>query len=184
MKLVTKPETYLDLGAYDVVGLRDQVGRLPDSFWQIEDQRKENKFEVFHHTRHVIFRFTPGNEDPRSFYSNPAWTIWEKTLRPLMDQITAQYNHNECVYSKVMLARLLAGHSIDRHVDGAGSNLLTHKVHVPLITNPKALFYIEGEVRHLETGRAYEVNNIVRHAAENKGTEDRIHLIFEHFDAR
>ncbi len=82
-----------------------------------------------------------------------------------------------------MLARLLAGQEIDRHVDGTGSNLLTHETHVPLQTNPDALFTIEDDTRHLAYGNAYEVNNIVRHAAVNRGAEHRVHLIFEHFDA-
>lgn len=183
MKHVTKPDTFRDLGAVDVSGLIAKVNLLTDQFWEVEDERKENNFAVFHHTQHIIFRFTPRNGDPRLFYSNPIWSIWEKELRPLMEQITSPYQHGECEYSKVMLARLMAGNKIDRHVDGAGSNLLTHKVHVPLVTNPKALFEIEDEVRHLEVGRAYEVNNIVRHAVENLGDEARIHLIFEHFDA-
>jgi len=180
---VRKPETFRDLGAFDASDIAASVACLPDSLWDVEDSRKENKFSVFHHTQHIIFRFTPANEDPRNFYSNPIWLIWRDKLLPLMDGITAQYGHNRCVYSKVMLARLLAGNSIDRHVDGAGSNLLTHKIHVPLQSNPDAIFQIEDEARHLAIGRAYEVNNIVRHAVSNRGDSHRVHLIFEHFDA-
>ncbi|MEP5152711.1 aspartyl/asparaginyl beta-hydroxylase domain-containing protein, partial [Planktotalea sp.] len=121
--------------------------------------------------------------DPRTHYSTPIWMIWQQMLRPLMDGITAQYGYASCEYSKIMLARLSAGAVIDRHIDGAGSNLVTHKVHVPLQTNPGAVFYIDDEERHLEVGRAYEVNNIAPHGVQNTGDEDRIHLIFEFFDA-
>ncbi|MFT7359647.1 aspartyl/asparaginyl beta-hydroxylase domain-containing protein [Parasphingorhabdus sp.] len=183
MKHVQKPETFSDLGSYDVEPLSAMVASIPDSLWAIEDGRKENSFAVFHHTQHIIFRFTEGNHDPRKFYSNPIWSVWQNRLLPLMDAITDQYGHKSCEYSKVMLARLLAGQEIDRHVDGAGSNLLTHKTHVPLQTNPDALFTIEDDTRHLAYGNAYEVNNIVRHAAVNRGAEHRVHLIFEHFDA-
>lgn len=183
MKHVEKPETYRDLGSYDVDALAALVATIPDSLWTIEDGRKENSFGVFHHTEHIIFRFSPGNQDPSKFYSNPIWSVWQSRLLPLMEAITDQYGHKCREYSKVMLARLLAGHAIDRHVDGAGSNLLTHKVHVPLQTNKYALFTIEDDTRHLAYGHAYEVNNIVRHAAVNGGSEHRVHLIFEHFDA-
>lgn len=183
MKHVEKPDTFRNLGRFNVDELSALVATIPDSLWTIEDERKENRFGVFHHTEHIIFRFSPGNKDPREFYSNPIWSVWQGKLLPLMDAITDQYAHKRREYSKVMLARLLAGHAIDRHVDGAGSNLLTHKVHVPLQTNKDALFTVEEDTRHLDYGHAYEVNNIVRHAAANHGTEHRVHLIFEHFDA-
>ncbi|WP_172970266.1 aspartyl/asparaginyl beta-hydroxylase domain-containing protein [Erythrobacter sp. THAF29] len=180
---MTKPKTYLDLGKFEVSELSALVAKLPDSLWSIEDQRKENNFSVFHHTQHIIFRFTPGNRDHTDFYTNPIWDVWKARLLPLMDAITAQYGHVETAYSKVMLARLLSGHSIDRHVDGAGANLHTHKVHVPLISGPSATFTIEDDERHLEVGRAYEVNNIKRHSACNLEGSHRVHLIFEHYDA-
>lgn len=179
---VEKPKTFLDLGAVDIAALQTQVARLSEAVWNQEDNAKENKFEVFHHTRHIIFRFTPSNQDPRAHYSTPIWMVWQQMLLPLLDGITAHYGHTSCAYSKIMLARLSAGSVIDRHIDGAGSNLVTHKVHVPLQSNPDALFYIGDQTRHLEVGRAYEVNNIAPHGVENKGSEDRIHLIFEHYD--
>lgn len=183
MKLVAKPTYYKSLGPINIDGLLSLVKRLGDELWQAEDAVKENKFDVFDHTQHIVFRFTPNNADPRISYSNPSWEIFKPVILPIMDAVTQSYGHKETAYSKVMLARLRAGHSIDPHVDGKGSNLVSHKVHIPLITNPDAIFYIKGKARHLEAGHAYEVNNIVKHGVDNSGSKDRIHLIFEHFDA-
>jgi hypothetical protein len=183
MKKIIKPQTFRELGKFDVAELSKLVATLPDSLWAVEDERKENDFTVFHHTQHIIFRFTPGNRDHTKFYTNPIWHVWQSRLLPLMDAITDQYEHQERVYSKIMLARLLPRQIIDRHVDGAGANLYTHKVHVPLITSPHVEFLIEEDVRHLEVGQAYEVNNIVRHGVNNPTDTARVHLIFEHFDA-
>jgi hypothetical protein len=183
MLQVKKPEFYRDLGPCDIAELLGVVRQLGEDLWRAEDERKENKFDVLRDTQHVIFRFTPGNADPRESYSNPAWDLFKPLLLPIMDTVTEPYGYKEVEYSKVMLARLRAGSTIDPHVDGRGSNLVSHKIHVPLVTNPDALFYVNGKVRHLEAGRAYEVNNIVRHGADNRGSEDRIHLIFEHYDA-
>ena len=182
MEPVVKPETFRHLGEFDVSSLAELVSKLPDKLWEIEDERKENKFSVFHHTQHIIFRFCPGNQDPRNFYSTPIWSVWKNKLQPLLEKICEPYGYKNITFSKVMLARLLAGHEIDRHVDGAGSNLVTHKIHVPLQTNPKATFTIEEDTRHLQYGSAFEVNNIARHAAANLGEEHRIHLIFEFFE--
>ena len=81
-----------------------------------------------------------------------------------------------------MLARLAAGHGIDPHVDRQPSNPFVHKIHVPLRTNPRALLTIDDHALHLEAGGAWEVNNLVLHAAFNGGAEDRIHFIFEVYE--
>ena len=120
--------------------------------------------------------------DHRKFYSNPIWSVWKPDLLPILDGVVVPYDFCKPIYPKVMLARLQAGAEIDRHTDGAGSNKFTHKIHVPIQTNEKAQMFINDRAFHLEAGCAYEVNNLVRHAVENLGAEDRIHLIFEVFD--
>jgi hypothetical protein len=182
LPIVEKPKTIRDLGPVDPTALRDQVLKVSETSWALEDARKENDFEVFHHTRHIVFRFTPNNRDPEDFYETPGWLVWKSLIQPLMDTAIAPYGFTEPEYPKAMLARLQAGQAIDSHVDGAGSNLRTHKIHVPLITNPGALFMSREEGFHLAYGRAWEVNNIAPHGGINSGNEDRIHLIFEVFD--
>jgi hypothetical protein len=182
LPLVEKPKSVRDLGPVDPAALRDQVVRVSEQSWTLEDGRKENDFEVFHHTRHIVFRFTPSNRDPLDYYDTPAWQVWQPLLQPLLDAAILPYGFAQPEFPKAMLARLEAGQVIDSHVDGAGSNLRTHKIHVPLITNPGALFMSRDEGFHLAYGRAWEVNNIAPHGGVNRGEEDRIHLIFEVFD--
>ena len=43
-----------------------------------------------------------------------------------------------------MLARFAAGRGIDLHTDDGGMNLLTHKIHVPLQTSPRATLTVAG----------------------------------------
>ena len=179
---VNKPENILELGAVDVSSIKNLVARTTEKVWNLEDQRKENNFEVFHHTRHIVFRFIEGMCDRHNFYSNPIWDVWQKNLLPVMCEAITNYNFQRPVFPKAMLARLSAGATIDRHTDGAGSNLYTNKIHIPIQTNDKAFLIIKDEPFHLREGFAYEVNNIVPHAAENLGVSDRIHLIFEVFD--
>lgn len=179
---VRKTASFRDLGPVDIGALAPLVARISDDTWQAEDARKENDFAVFHHTRHIVFRFTPGNRTPLDFYSTPAWTVWSPVLLPIMRAAIRDYAFVSPEFPKAMLARLEAGHVIDPHRDGAGSNLLTHRIHIPVQTNPGALFCAGGEVRHLALGQAYEVNNIGEHSARNDGAQDRIHFIFEVFE--
>ena len=182
MAHVVKPQFVSELGAVDITAIRELVGRLSERVWDLEDEQKENNFPVFHHTRHIIFRFIEGMRDHRCYYSNPIWTVWQNHLLPVLHQATAGFRFRHPVYPKVMLARLAAGAVIDRHVDGAGANLFTHKLHVPIQTNDAVRLFIHDRVFQLTEGRAYEVNNLAPHAVENLGRTDRIHLIFEVFD--
>ena len=182
LRRVRKPARVRHLGAVGVETLRREVARLSQRVWQQEDGRKENDFFCFRHTRHIIFRFIAGNRDPRDFYSEPIWAVWRRMLLPVMVRAAAPYGYANPVYPKVMLARLEAGHRIDTHVDGEGSHPFTHKIHVPLETNPRVRLHIDGEDLHLAAGGAWEINNLVPHGAFNGGEADRIHLIFEVFD--
>lgn len=184
MVKINKPETISELGKVDISTLKNLVARTSEQVWNLENEHKENNFECFHHTRHIIFRFIEGMRDHHRFYSNPIWSVWQENLLPILNQVVVSYDFRQPVFPKVMLARLAAGAVIDRHVDGAGSNLYTHKIHVPLETNEQSRMFIRDEAFHLKEGYAYEVNNLAPHGVENLGATDRIHLIFEVFDER
>ena len=183
---VQKPATVRRLGPVDASALTAQVARLSHEAWRREDGVKENRFPCFHHTRHVIFRFIAGNEDPRHFYSDPSWRVWSRWLLPPMTRAASVYGFAEPVFPKAMLARLEAGQWIDTHIDTnrdePGSHPLVHKVHIPLQTEPGAVVTVRGASTHLAPGYAWEVNNLAPHGAFNGGTRDRIHFIFEVFE--
>ena len=179
---VEKPATVRRLVRVDASALAALVGRLSDEAWRREDDVKANRFPCFHHTRHVIFRFIIGNRDPRRFLSHPSWRVCNRWLLPLMTPVAAAYGFADPVFPKAMLARLEAGQRIDPHMDGDGSHPLVHKVHIPLQTEPEALLTVNGASTHLESGYAWEVNNLAPHEAFNGGASDRIHFIFELFE--
>jgi hypothetical protein len=51
---------------------------------------------------------------------------------------------------------------------------------VPIVTNPRVRFMIDGRPYRFEPGQAYEINNQRSHSVMNKGSEDRIHFIFDY----
>ena len=179
---VEKPARVRDLGAVDAEALRVQVERLSEKAWNLDDAVKENDFPCFEHTRHIIFRFIHRNLSPLHCYAHPGWMVWKPLLLPVMAQAAAGYGFVEPVYPKAMLARLAAGGEIEGHIDAQPANALVHKIHVPLVTNPKAMLRVHGEEFHLPVGRAWEINNLTVHGAFNGGGRDRIHFIFEVFE--
>jgi hypothetical protein len=179
---VAKPERIRAICEVDVTGMLEMLRSISEAAWDTEDAAKENAFPVFRQTRHIVARFSDPRGGPETHHSNGTWHQWESELRPLLDQIAKHYGLSQPDYSKVMLARLRAGGQIDPHYDVGISNHLTHKIHVPLITNTHVRFVIAGETFHLPAGKAYELNNVAVHEVQNGGEQDRIHLIFELFD--
>lgn len=180
--VVQKPISVRDLGPVDISRLLPAVAQIPDGFWKAEDAVKANAFGCFPTTQHILFRFVGSKLQPWDFHDKPIWPVWRPLLMPVIEQAVAAYGFAMPEVAKAMLARLPKGGLIKRHRDGVGTNLCTHKIHVPLITNPQAVLEAGRTWTHLEQGRAYEVNNIAAHSARNDGDQDRIHFIFEVFE--
>jgi aspartyl/asparaginyl beta-hydroxylase (cupin superfamily) len=81
---------------------------------------------------------------------------------------------------RAMAARLRAGQNIKAHSDVHQSFHCAHRIHVPISTNPKVWFTIDGRPYQLKVGEAYELNNQMQHSVVNKGNEDRITFIFDY----
>tara|TARA_Y100001934_G_scaffold241519_2_gene296604 strand:+ start:2022 stop:2294 length:273 start_codon:yes stop_codon:yes gene_type:complete len=88
MRPVQKPKTIRELGPVNITNLKTLVEKVSERIWDGEDSVKENRFDCFQHTRHIIFRFIEGNRDPQDVYSNPIWEPWQGVLSPIMDQAT------------------------------------------------------------------------------------------------
>jgi len=87
------------------------------------------------------------------------------------------------VFPRVMVARMPAGGVIHPHIDANPAAKWPHKIHVPLTTNAGVVCFFGGEEHHFSEGAAVEVNNLGPHWVCNRGATDRIHLIFEYYDA-
>lgn len=177
-----KTETVRRLGAVDVSALRAAVLAIPEAIWNAENAAKPNRFDALDRTRHIVFRFVRNFDDWRHSDNHRLWAEWRALLEPVMAQATKDYGYARGAYPRIMLARMAPGGVIHPHRDANPSAKWPHKIHVPLTTNDKVTFFIEGVGYHLPEGEAVEVNNMGVHAVKNEGATDRIHLIFEYFD--
>lgn len=118
---------------------------------------------------------SPIDDQPRpSMVSNPDWRGFGKISLPIIHQLGL---HEGNTY-QAMLSVVMPGHSIDAHQD-AQAEYWKFRVHVPLLTNAKAMTEMEDGKHHLEVGKAYKVNTAAMHAVENKGTTPRVHFMFD-----
>jgi len=170
------------LGQVDIDRLRAAVLSIPEAVWDAENEDKPNRFEALDRTRHVVFRFVSNFRDWRQSYDRPLWPEWKALLEPVLAQATRDYGYRHGVFPRIMLARMAPGGVIKPHRDANPAAKWPHKIHVPLLTNDKVTFFVDGVGYHFPEGEAVEVSNMAVHAVENAGATDRIHLIFEYYD--
>lgn len=178
-----KTRTVLKLGQVGIATLQAAVQAIPETVWETENASKPNRFEVLDETRHIVFRFIDSPRDWRSSHDRPAWLQWRGLLEPVLAQAVRGYNYQRGVFPRVMLARMPPGGVIHPHIDANLAAKWPHKIHVPLSTNAKVVAYFGGSEHHFPAGEAVEVDNLGPHWVCNGGDTDRIHLIFEYYDA-
>ena len=177
-----KTTTIRELGSVDIAELRAAVLALPEEVWAAENAAKPNRFGALDATQHIIFRFVSNFIDWRQSYEKPIWSEWKSLLEPVLAEATAPYGYQRGAFPRVMLARMAPGGVIHPHKDQNPAAKWPHKIHVPLLTNDDVTFTVEGNGYHLPERQAVEVNNMGVHGVANRGTTDRIHLIFEYYD--
>jgi hypothetical protein len=170
------------LGQVDIARLRAAVLAIPETTWDAENEDKPNRFEALDRTRHIVFRFVSNFRDWRQSYDRPLWAEWKALIEPVLAEATHDYGYQQGVFPRVMLARMAPGGIIKPHRDANPAAKWPHKIHVPLLTNDKVTFFVDGVGYHFPEAEAVEVSNMAVHAVENAGTTDRIHLIFEYYD--
>ncbi len=170
------------LGTVDIARLREVVLAIPDAVWEMENASKPNRFGALDATSHIIFRFVTNFSDWRSSDDKALWAEWRPLLEPVLTAATAGYGYARGAFPRVMLAKMAPGGVIHPHRDANPAAKWPHKIHVPIQTNDDVTFFVDGIGHHFGPGEAVEVNNMGLHAVENRGTTDRIHLIFEYYD--
>jgi hypothetical protein len=169
-----------ELGAVDNAALRDAILSQPEEAWK-EDKYRQEEFEVHHATESIVMLFVDLDRWPDVIVSQePGWPRISDAALPLMNELVTQFYPPGGIVLRAMAAKLLAGGIINPHVDKHPSFHIGHRIHVPITTNPRVRFMIDGRPYQFKVGEAYEINNQKNHSVMNKGDEDRITFIFDY----
>lgn len=84
-----------------------------------------------------------------------------------------------CEILKARLNLLKAGEGNFPHMDPYGYGTGQVRLHIPIVTNPKFVFYVDGEGVFLPEGECWYINTRLQHHVENNGSEDRVHLVVD-----
>lgn len=169
-----------ELGAIDISTLREAILGLDDAAWR-EDEYRQKEFYVHGQTRSIVLVSIDQDYWPERVISRgPGWKRLADVAEPVIQEIIEKHYPIDGEVIRSMAASLLAGGKIKAHNDVHESFHCGHRIHVPITTNPRVWFTIDGRPYQLEVGQAYELNNQKQHSVVNRGAEDRITFIFDY----
>ena len=175
--------TVRDLGEVPMQALREAILAQDEKAWADQDYRQK-VYEVHRLTQSIVMMFTDGSNWPNiEVRKESGWDALKESAIPLMEGLIAKHYSAGGTVIRAMAAKLVVGGIIKPHTDTHASFHHTHRIHVPITTNSRVRFMIDGKPHQLQVGKAYEVNNQLRHSVMNKGSEDRITFIFDYMPA-
>jgi len=176
----------VDYGPVDIGGLRAQMLAQPAEFWTIDQEARTAA--AGDRPGGAIYFCNPRPPRVRRVALEEARSgvisVLRYVGRPLFNDIERLINAHvrdqfpDCDLLRLQLAELPPGQVIAPHRD---VNILTlvHRLHVPLVTHPDVQFTIDGKDFFLETGRLYDLNNVVTHSVSNPSDVMRVHLLID-----
>jgi len=172
-----------ELGPVNSDALGAAILALPEEAW-LDNQQRQQDYDVHRRTHSVVLIFTDGAGWPDiTLTRESGWDLLADVAIPLMESIILKHYTPGGTIIRAMAAKLLPGDVIKPHRDHHPSFHHGHRIHVPIITNPRVRFMIDGRPYQLQVGEAYELNNQKTHSVMNKGQEGRITFIFDYVPA-
>ena len=169
-----------ELGDYDIAPLRDAILGLDELAW-VDNTYRQQEYEVHRQTESVVLVFTDGSGWPNiEVRRERGWELLSHAAVPLMQQLIEDHYPPGGTIIRAMAARLASGGIIKPHRDKHPSFHYGHRIHIPIVTNPRVRFMIDGRPYRMEVGKVYEINNQMQHSVMNKGGEGRINFIFDY----
>lgn len=169
-----------ELGPVDVDELSEAILAQEEAAWH-EDSYRQETYEVHRQTQSIVLVFAELDDWPEVvIQKQPGWDRLADVAFPLIHEIIARAYPPGGTVIRAMAAKLLAGGIIAPHTDSHPSFRSGHRIHVPITTNSRVRFMIDGRPHKFVPGQAYEINNQKSHSVANKGTEDRITFIFDY----
>lgn len=170
---------FIDLGPVEITGIRQELKQYY-SQWLL-DTTRQDVFETHEHTfmfalRQLDYMYALGEvatcTSQRSLETQKANNELENIIKLLESVVDGKAIRIEFI-------SMNPNSRVRTHKDRSDLLYVARRFHVPIKTNSLVLFTSGQEIRHLESGHAYELNNINYHSVVNGSKESRIHLIID-----
>ena len=172
-----------DLGEIDSSALQEAILAVDDKTW-LENDYRQKAYDVHYQTQSLMMLFVETENWPNIEVSkHSGWDVMAESALPLMKSILSQFYPPGGTVIRAVAAKLVPGGLITPHYDKHPSFHAGHRIHIPITTNSRVRFMIDGKPYRFQVGKAYELNNQKHHSVMNKGKEDRITFIFDYVPA-
>ena len=155
---------------FDAEALAAEVRALPASAWSVAPFRHRRQ-------RSGSAWVTPLGEDKRRHW-RARWLARESLLSVRL----CPANHDRAwggVWGRSRFMGLAPGREVPPHID-IHYYWRTHlRIHIPVITNPGVPFSCGAETVHMAAGECWIFDSFRPHNVQNKGDEQRIHLVLD-----
>ena len=169
-----------ELGPVDSGPLAAAILAQDEAAWH-EQQHRQRAYEVHRDTQSMVLIFTEESAWPELVVKKEAaWGRLAEVALPAMHDIIGRCYPAGGTIIRAMAAKLKPRGRITPHTDRHPSFRLGHRIHVPITTNPRVRFTVDGRPFRLQVGQAYEINNQKTHSVANRGAEPRITFIFDY----
>lgn len=175
-------EVLKDWGKFDSSALRKTILAQDAAAWAESSQRQDD-YAVHNQTESIVMLFASLTWPKVTITREPGWERLHDVATPLMDAIIEKFYTPGGTIIRAVAAKLKAGTVISPHFDSLPSFKYGHRIHVPITTNDRVRFMIDGRPYRLEVGHVYEINNLKMHSVMNSGKDDRITFIFDYIPA-
>lgn len=168
------------LGKIDAQPLIDSLSKIDDEDWGADTFRQETYKGIHSSTQAIQLIY---DKDFRHFNGtkHKYWDLlnMEELMEPLLEVLKKEYGDG--YIARAVFVKLFAGKSVGRHIDVGGSYSLSHRIHVPLITEENNIIYnVRDEDKFFKVGEVWELNDMVEHEVRNQSQTDRINLIMDY----
>src|SRR5262245_62048671 len=129
-------------GKVDMDALAAAILGQDDVAWN-ENEQRQRDYEVHEQTRSIVLLFANVEDWPSiEVTKQPGWDRLAAVAVPLMHSIIREWYPPGGTIIRAMAAKLLAGGRILPHRDSHPSFGVGHRIHVPIVTNPRVRFMI------------------------------------------
>lgn len=165
------------IGRFDIDAVRAHVASFSEDEWSAMPWQDRIGREHRHtQTIPVLFDKDFRHENPSR---HAAYDGMAEVVGLLEDRMKAHYRDATGYFIRMIVVRMGARSEIPLHFDTGSSLPYSHRIHLPIQTNPLVTFQIGEECRHLGSGELWEINNQRRHGVFNRSDESRTHVIMD-----
>jgi len=133
-----------ELGTLDSGALIDVILAQEEAAWH-EEKYRQDTYEVHRQTESIVMVFTDMENWPDiEVRKEPGWDRLAEVAVPIMHDIIKKHYPPGGAIIRAVAAKLVAGGKIRPHVDSHPSFAQGHRIHIPITTNPRVRFMIDG----------------------------------------